>query len=202
MEPENQMNNNQYQAPESQPMFTQSEPQAFTPEPKKKGGKSWVWIIVILIIAALAWLFFGAGDTEVEDFSNPDFIELAEEGVAFDENGLPILGPDAPISSVEVLVSESFPVQVGLVTQGELPNGCTYLNSPSQTRDGNTFYVNLSTRTEGEVCTEALVPYERNVSLNVDGLPAGTYSVVVNGEVYSFDIAQDNTLNFEAGSDK
>lgn len=175
---------------------------------EKTGGSSWVWwVIIILIILGLLWFFLGRNTNMNDDQIVDEISELSTdnqipEGAEFDENGLPILGPDAPISSARIETSESFPVTAALIVTGDLPNGCTYLNSPSQIRRGNTFYVNLSTRQEGEVCTEALVPYERRIPLNVDGLPAGAYIVDINGQQLSFEINQDNTLEFEAGLDK
>lgn len=171
------------------------------------GGSSWVWwLIGLIVVAGVLWLLFG-GNTTNPDMNNGDTGVITDEtnlpdDVEYDENGLPILGPDAPINSAMVETSEGFPVQATLVVTGDLPNGCTYLNSPSQVRQGNTFYVNLSTRTEGEVCTEALVPYERRIALNVTNLPAGAYVVNLNGQQISFELAQDNAIDFEAGLEK
>jgi hypothetical protein len=44
-------------------------------------------------------------------------------------------------------------------------------------------------------CTQALVPFERMVPLQVYGLPSGIYSYIVNGEIEgSFELTEDNTL--------
>ena len=173
-------------------------------EQKSSGGLIW-WIIGILIVLGLLWFFFGqSGDIEIIDEVDAptEQNEGMGEDMEFDENGLPLAGPLAPISNIEIEVTESFPVQVALLVSGDLPNGCTYLNTPAQVRSGNAFFVNLTTRTEGETCTEALVPYERRINLNIAGLPAGTYIVDINGRQLSFDIDQANEVNFEAGSDK
>lgn len=171
------------------------------------GGMNWLWwLIGLLIILGLLWFFFGRGTSQnpnlVDEVTSGPAGELGSGDVEYDENGLPVLGPLAPISNARVEVSESFPVQVALVASGDLPNGCTYLNSPAQVRRGNTFYVNLTTRTEGDTCTEALVPFERRIALDTTGLPAGAYVVDINGQQLSFELSQDNDLNFQAGSDK
>ncbi len=111
-------------------------------------------------------------------------------------------GDLAPINAVTIQTAESFPVQQNVFVKGELPNGCTYLNDPQQFREGNVFYVALSTRTEGEVCTEALVPYERTIPLETIGLPGGVYIVNVNGQEISFELEMDNVLDFNSGEGK
>ena len=173
---------------------------------EEKGSGSWLWWIVgILIVLGLLWFFFGQGETntEIVDDVNGPATELVENGdIEYDQNGLPVLGPLAPISNARVEISEGFPVQAALLVSGDLPNGCTYLNSPAQVRRGNTFYVNLTTRTEGDTCTEALVPFERRIALDTTGLPAGAYIVNINGQQLSFELNQDNNLDFQAGSDK
>ena len=44
------------------------------------------------------------------------------------------------------------------------------------------------------MCIEALVPYEQAVPLEVAGLPAGVYTVTVNGISDTFELAVDNVL--------
>ena len=172
-------------------------------------GMGWIWwIIGLLIILGLLWFFLGRGGNnqgvDIVDNVNGSASQSGDlpGDVEYDANGLPILGPLAAIGSAQIETSESFPVQTALVVSGDLPNGCTYLNAPAQVRRGNTFYVNLTTRVEGETCTEALVPYERRIELDVNGLPAGTYIIEINGQQRSFELAQDNSLDFQAGSDK
>ncbi|MCU0522351.1 MAG: hypothetical protein MUF84_16855, partial [Anaerolineae bacterium] len=99
----------------------------------------------------------------------------------------------AVVDSVDALVMESFPVQVSVAVKGNLPDGCTELGEMVVTRDGSTFMVSiLTTRPEDAVCTQALVPYEVTIPLDVLGLAAGTYTVDVNGATASFVLAVDN----------
>lgn len=172
-------------------------------ENQSSGGWIW-WIVGILIVLGLLWFFFGQSEDVdiIDEVNNPTEEVVYDEDMEYDENGLPLAGPLAPINNVQVETTDGFPVQVALLVSGELPDGCTYLNSPAQVREGNTFYVNLTTRTEGETCTQALVPYERRIPLDTTGLPAGTYIVDLNGQQMSFEIDQVNEVDFQAGSDK
>jgi hypothetical protein len=49
-------------------------------------------------------------------------------------------------------------------------------------------------RPADQACTEALVPFEEVISLDVRGLDAGTYAVDVNGVRDTFELAMDNRL--------
>jgi inhibitor of cysteine peptidase len=97
------------------------------------------------------------------------------------------------VDSVDVLTLESFPVQINVQVQGNLPDGCTELQEPLVTQTDNTFTVVLGTVRPAEaMCTQALVPYETSVPLDVEGLPAGEYTVIVNGVTGSFTLDVDN----------
>ena len=170
---------------------------------QKPGYKNLIWIILIIILLVVGfigirqgWFAFGQNAVQngqmIEDYKTSQNQERPSETYA-------------PVSLARVDTTESFPIQKTLVLQGDLPNGCTYLNNPSQFRDGNTFYVSITTRVEeNDLCTQALTPYEKSIPLNVCGLPAGTYVVNINNNEreISFEIDQDNNLDFTAGSDK
>jgi hypothetical protein len=117
------------------------------------------------------------------------------------DNVLPPVEGLAPVSSVSLRISESFPVQVAAVVRGSLPDGCTKIDAVTQTRDPaeKRLQVTITTlRPQDQACTEAEVPYEETVPLDVLGLPAGTYTVVVNdaadGGTASFTLEADNLL--------
>ena len=99
------------------------------------------------------------------------------------------------VESVDVLIMESFPVQAQAVVRGTLGDGCTTLDEVTTTREGNVFRLRLtSQRPADAVCTLALVPFEEVVPLDVEGLPAGRYTVDANGVMATFDLAVDNVL--------
>lgn len=104
-----------------------------------------------------------------------------------------LLAGKAVVDNTDILILESFPVQVHVVARGNLPDGCTQIDEIQQERVDNAFQVTITTaRPAGAVCTEAVVPWEKTVALDVYGLPAGTYTVDVNGVTGSFDLAIDN----------
>ena len=104
----------------------------------------------------------------------------------------------AVVDSIDILIMESMPVQVSVVARGNLPDGCTTIGEAATQRDDTIFVVTLTTRRPLDaVCTEALVPYEQAVPLDVAGLPAGVYTVTVNGVSDTFELAVDNVLTTE-----
>ena len=108
---------------------------------------------------------------------------------------VPTLGSVAIVKSVDVLILESFPVQVNVVIRGDLPDaGCTTIASVEQVREGNTFRLTLITTTDPlALCAQALTPFEEVVALDVKDLPAGVYVVDVHGVEGTFELSVDNT---------
>lgn len=85
------------------------------------------------------------------------------------------------ITGVEVILTESEPVQVTAVVNGDLADGCTQLNGTEINRVDNTFYISFkSIWPAHEMCSEATVPFTESVQLDTTGLPAGDYVVVVD----------------------
>ncbi len=105
---------------------------------------------------------------------------------------------EANVDSIEILILESFPVQVNVRARGDLPDGCTTIDSVDTVKNGTTFNITITTlRQTDELCTEALVPFEETISLDVLGLSAGTYAVNVNGISGSFTLQVDNVAQAE-----
>lgn len=115
----------------------------------------------------------------------PNLTETPKGGLA--------TGQDAIVEDLEVMVLESFPVQVNAVVRGSLPDGCTTIQTITASREGDIFDLTILTqRPVGVSCTEALVPFEETVSLDVYGLPAGSYSVKAGDQTASFQLNVDN----------
>ncbi len=107
----------------------------------------------------------------------------------------------ANVESIQVMIMESFPVQVHVIAEGYLPSGCTEINEITTEREGDIFNIKISTKSPKDaLCTQAIVPFSKTIPLEVQGLKAGNYTVNVNGVTGSFELAVDNTLD-ESSSD-
>lgn len=99
----------------------------------------------------------------------------------------------AQIETVEILMLESFPVQINVHVTGWLGDGCTTLGEITQVREENTFKISLPTQRPADaICTQQLVGFEQTLPLDVAGLPKGTYTVDVNGVTQTFTLDVDN----------
>ncbi|MCD6578811.1 hypothetical protein J7L48_05000 [bacterium] len=98
----------------------------------------------------------------------------------------------APVEEIEIVILESFPVQVQVIASGNLPDPCTEISEVLQEREENTFFVTIKTYRPPGLCIQVLAPFEEIISLEVYGLPAGTYTVDVNGVQGTFDLEVDN----------
>jgi inhibitor of cysteine peptidase len=98
----------------------------------------------------------------------------------------------AEVTEIDILILESFPVQVHVVASGYLPNPCTQIYEIIQSREGNIFFVTIKTKSSLLPCIQVLTPFEETVALDVYGLSAGTYIVNVNGIEDTFTLETDN----------
>jgi inhibitor of cysteine peptidase len=106
----------------------------------------------------------------------------------------------AEIETMEIVVTDTTPVQVYVKVTGNLPDTCTQLGNPSARFDGTSAYlVELpTTRDPGGVCAESEVPYEVLVPLDVVARPAGTYTVTAGDQSGEFTLLVDNVMSGEA----
>ncbi|MCD5389789.1 MAG: hypothetical protein LR005_00145 [Candidatus Pacebacteria bacterium] len=164
---------------------------------KKSHNKGlWYWIIAILLLGLLGWYGYAAG-WFAKNTANMIPVE-SNNGIG---DGAPDLGDllkegQAPIDNIIIKTEESFPVGKVLTIKGTFEDDCTYLNEEQMIVKGNIFYVNLTTHREGDCTPESSKSYESNIGLPVNGLPAGTYTVVINGKQTTFELEQDNMLDF------
>ncbi|MGD2179237.1 MAG: hypothetical protein PVG71_15605, partial [Anaerolineae bacterium] len=101
----------------------------------------------------------------------------------------------AEVEEIDILIMESFPVQVAVVARGTLRDVCTEIDEVHREFDADSkaFSVEITTvRDPDEVCAQVLAPFEERISLDVYGLPAGTYTVDVNGVTDTFTLDVDN----------
>jgi len=108
-------------------------------------------------------------------------------------SSLPIIGL-APVDEIDILIFEIFPVQIDVIARGNLPDPCTKISEVLQEREENTFFVTIKTYRPPGLCIQVLAPFEEIIFLEVYGLPAGTYTVDVNGVQGTLDLEVDNIL--------
>ena len=100
----------------------------------------------------------------------------------------------AAVEEIELLMLECFPLQVMVIARGYLPDPCTEIYEVTTEREGNAFLVTIKTYRAPGACIQVIQPFEKNISLDVYGLSAGTYTVDVNGVTGSFTLEMDNIL--------
>ncbi|MBC7236210.1 MAG: hypothetical protein H5T69_10225 [Chloroflexi bacterium] len=91
-----------------------------------------------------------------------------------------VISGRAAVESVTLLGQT--PLTATLTVRGNLPDGCTRIADEVQAVQGHTIHVELFTeRPTDKACTQALVPFETTVTIELQGLDAGAYIVDVNG---------------------
>ena len=124
-------------------------------------------------------------------------IVVLDDIPASDDNGAEYIVGNAVVDDVQVMVMESFPLQVSVRAIGNLPDGCTFIDEENIeiVNTGNGFDIALKTKRPKDVaCTQALVPFEVNIPLDVYGLEKGVYTVNVNGVTDTFEFTVDNIM--------
>lgn len=131
------------------------------------------------------------GDGEGQYYAD---IVLRQDGAG----GLLIAEADAKplvaVDSVDVLLLESFPLQVQLAVEGYKSVPCVTLLPPAVSRAGDTFTVLLAESELGpaESCIAIIDPFSITIPLDVLGMEAGDYRVLVNGVEAGFTLQSDN----------
>ena len=107
-----------------------------------------------------------------------------------------IPGHEGEVTGLDVVILESFPVQVRAQVSGYFTDGCVELVDITAEREDDTFVLTLNTRRPaGDVeCTQALVPFDEGVMLDVNGLPAGSYTVTAGDMQSNFVLGVDNEI--------
>ncbi|MEJ2011220.1 MAG: hypothetical protein P8X64_03225 [Anaerolineales bacterium] len=106
-----------------------------------------------------------------------------------------VLHGKATVEEVDIVFMESFPLQVRVTAKGYLADSCTTIDEVIVNRVERTFTVEITTaRPAHAMCAQIVQPFEKSIPLDVYGLPAGDYSVDVNGVTAGFTFTQDNIL--------
>jgi inhibitor of cysteine peptidase len=89
----------------------------------------------------------------------------------------------AGVERIEVVILESYPVQVRVVVYGWLSDGCTKLHGFDQKTEGKVIAMRvLTTRPRDAICTQAIKRFQETYPVETEGLAPGTYTLDVNGK--------------------
>ncbi|MDH3944275.1 MAG: hypothetical protein OEV06_09310 [Anaerolineae bacterium] len=93
---------------------------------------------------------------------------------------------NAFINETDLLIMESYPIQVSLLVLGELPTPCNRLAYDIDPPDEeNQIHIEIYSLYEPEtICIQVIEPFEENISISSLDTPLdeGLYTVWVNGE--------------------
>ena len=93
-------------------------------------------------------------------------------------------GEKVEVNNVKILTVGSNPSKYFADVSGLLTDGCSRIGENVQEVSNSTIEVTLySTRSDGECSFLNPTPFKEKVSLDVRGVPAGTYNVEVNGVI-------------------
>jgi inhibitor of cysteine peptidase len=106
-----------------------------------------------------------------------------------------ILGSLANVNDIEIMLLESFPVQVNVVARGEHLDSCTKVDRITTRREGNIFFITITkSRPANKICAQVITPFREVITLDAAGLKAGVYTVDVNGVRDTFTMPDDSNL--------
>jgi hypothetical protein len=91
------------------------------------------------------------------------------------------------ITNTDLLIAESYPVQVSLHVTGDLPTPCHSLNYSYQVGSPNDrFRIDVTAWSESDpdaICIQVLEPFEASIPISMEGAADGTYTLWLNGEL-------------------
>jgi inhibitor of cysteine peptidase len=92
---------------------------------------------------------------------------------------------NAFVNNAQLIIMESFPIQVMVSMEGELPTPCNKLTvGVSEPDANNNIHLEVySLVNSAETCIQMIEPFAENVSLPTSDLADGTYSVFINGDL-------------------
>lgn len=150
--------------------------------------------LTVFITTMFFVMLTGCVDNNVDIKEHEPGVTPVEDIDTRPENGNFIYG-NATVEKINLVILESFPVQVHVIASGYLPDGCTEINNIITSREGNTLLITITTKRPADaLCTQVIRPFEKTIPLDAVGLKAGIYKVVVNGVSNSFELTVDNIL--------
>lgn len=97
------------------------------------------------------------------------------------------------VEDVQVDVGVGSPIPVHVIVSGSLPDVCSQVEHTEIRQDGSSFVITLSATPAEQGCVQDTLPFKIGIPLNVVDLPAGSYSVTVNGVSDDFELDTANS---------
>jgi hypothetical protein len=96
-----------------------------------------------------------------------------------------LISDKAYMDEAQLLIMESYPVQISLSVSGHLPTACHELQYEISEPDAeNQIFVEIYSMVDPlHACAELMERFSENISVPVAGLPDGIYTVFVNGDL-------------------
>lgn len=113
------------------------------------------------------------------------------------------MSPDperAPVTMVNIELLESFPVQARVVVTGIMPTACAQstVDTIDYDETKRMFSIILGLESpQAASCPKEPTAYSEFIPLDITGLPAGRYTVSVNGVSASFTLDTANEISYE-----
>jgi hypothetical protein len=116
---------------------------------------------------------------------------------------LPVTGyQPVQIDQIQAEVGVGSPIPVQVTVTGNLPDTCAQIELVQQKQEGSHFEITMSTiPSSAEGCVQDTLPFRMVIPLNITNLPAGAYSVEVNGARADFQIDTANTTSSQPTAD-
>ena len=106
---------------------------------------------------------------------------------AAEEPGGNPLGGEVYITSHDLLIMESYPIQVALWVEGDLPTPCHEFRYQYEIQDfGETVRLDVVTFSYADsaaACAQVLQPFEHRIDFDLSTGPEGDYEVYLDGEL-------------------
>ena len=129
------------------------------------------WLLLLMVV------FAACGAASDSDDANPTLIP----------GGQNLVRSTVFINDTELLIMESFPIQVMLSVAGDLATPCDIFAYEIQApNDENQIHIDVYSLVDiSGTCIQVLEPYEENISVSSLETPLadGSYTVWVNGEL-------------------
>lgn len=89
------------------------------------------------------------------------------------------------INTQDLLVAESYPVQIFLQVTGDMPTPCHEFRSQvAEPDEQKRIYVTAWSESDpNAACVQVLEPFDESIPITIEGAAEGSYTVYLNGEL-------------------